>query len=88
MPRREVRPLGDRVIVRRDPPPPREGLVVVPEIAKKPQRACTVLTVGPLVRELIPGDRVMTRLGCGREIEWDGENLLVLREEEILGVLG
>ncbi len=85
--------LHDRVAIRRDPPPEKKGLLHVPGVAKTRERTGTVLGVGPgraagrYPVELREGDRVMFRLGTGREFELGGETVLVIRESEVLGVL-
>lgn len=91
-----IRPLYDRVLVRRviEEEKSRGGLYI-PEQAKEKPAQGEVLAVGqgrrPDSGGLIPletkvGDRVLFGKYSGTEIEVDGEKLLILREDEILGV--
>ncbi|NJK31514.1 MAG: co-chaperone GroES [Deltaproteobacteria bacterium] len=85
--------LHDRVAIRRDPHPDTLGRFYVPGTAKTRERTGTILGVGPgreagrFPSELREGDRVMFRLGTGREFELGGETVLVIRESEVLGVV-
>jgi chaperonin GroES len=89
-----IKPLEDRVVVR-----PEEGEettasgIVIPDTAKEKPQEGTVLAVGPGKRsdtgDLIPmdvkeGDRVIYSKYGGTEIKVDGEDLLVLRESDVL----
>ena len=92
------KPLHDRVLIRRLPEPEmtHSGLYIPGSAAEKPQKG-TVLAVGkgksndegqvcPL--EVKAGDRVVFGKYAGTEITVDGEELLLLREEEIAGMIG
>ena len=89
-----IKPLEDRILVR-----PEEGQettvsgIVIPDTAKEKPQEGTVLAIGPGKRsdtgDLIPmdvkeGDRVMYSKYGGTEIKVDGEDLLVLRESDVL----
>lgn len=92
-----VRPLYDRVLVKRnDEPVKSKGGLFLPETAKEKPIEGTVLAVGdgklsddgslsPL--QVKPGDRVVFGKYSGTEIKVDGEDRLILREDDILGVL-
>ncbi len=94
---RKIRPVGDRVVVK---PSQREevtrGGIVIPDTAKEKPQEGTVIAVGagkisekgdrvPL--EVHEGDKVLFAKYGGTEFKLDGEDLLVLRESDILAVL-
>jgi chaperonin GroES len=93
----KVRPLHDRVLIKRvEEQETVRGGIIIPDTAKeKPQEGEVVAagtgkrlengTVIPL--EVKPGDRVLFGKYSGTEIKLDGEELLILREDEILGIL-
>jgi chaperonin GroES len=92
-----IRPLYDRVVVRRVAEEARTASgLYIPEQAKEKPAQGEVLAIGKGRRlesgELIPletavGDKVLFGKYSGTEIEFDGEKLLILREDEILGVV-
>jgi len=93
----DLRPLHDHVLVKRlDEAEQSVGGIIIPDSAKeKPQRA-EVLAVGSgklmdsgerASVEVKPGDRILFGKYSGAEIKVSGEEWLVLREDEILGVL-
>ena len=92
-----VRPLHDRIIVKRLPEEEvTKGGIIIPDSAKEKQQEGEVIAVGSGKREkgeLVPldvkvGDRVLFGKYSGTEIKIDDEDLLILREEEILAKLG
>ena len=91
------RPLGDRVLVRRvEEEEKTKGGIIIPDTAKEKPQEGEVIAVGAGKREKgerVPldvnvGDRVLFGKYSGSEIKIDGEELLILREEEILAKLG
>ena len=91
-----IRPLYDRVVVRRVAEEEKVGLLFIPEQAKEKPSQGVVVAVGNGRRlesgTLIPleaavGDRVIFGKYSGTDIEYDGEKLLILREDEILAVV-
>ncbi len=94
----KVKPLYDRVLVRRvEEKEQVRGGIIIPDSAKeKPQRGEVIAAGGGKRLEdgkIIPldvkaGDRVLFGKYSGSEITVDGEELLIMREDEILGVLG
>lgn len=92
-----VRPLFDRVLVKRnDEPTKSKGGLFLPETAKEKPVEGTVIAVGagrvaddgqvtPLTIKV--GDRIVFGKYSGTEIKIDGEDRLILREDDILGVL-
>lgn len=93
----KIKPLRDRVIVRRlGEETKTKGGIIIPDSAKeKPQEGEVVAVGGGRVLEdgkVVPleikqGDRVLFGKYSGTEIKLDGEELLMMREEEILGVI-
>ena len=92
-----IRPLHDRVIV--EPLTAEEktaGGIIIPETAKEKPMEGEVIAVGPGARDeagkLVPldvkaGDRILFSKYAGTEIKIDGEEFLIMREEEVLGIL-
>jgi chaperonin GroES len=93
----DLRPLHDRVLVKRlDVGEQQRGGIIIPDSAKeKPQQAEVkavgngkLLETGKRVPpEVKAGDRILFGKYSGSEIKIDGDELLILREDEILGVL-
>lgn len=93
----KFRPLHDRVVVRRlDEEHKTAGGIIIPDTAaEKPQQG-EVIAVGPGARgddnELVPldvkaGDRILFGKWSGTEVKIDGEELLIMKESDIMGVL-
>ena len=92
-----VRPLQDRVIVRRveEQEQKSAGGIIIPDTAKEKPQEGMVVAVGPgkkedgkvLSLDVKAGDRVLFGKYAGTEIKLDGEEHLILREEDILGVI-
>jgi chaperonin GroES len=93
----KVRPLHDRVLIRRvEEQETIRGGIIIPDSAKeKPQEGEVIAAGKGKVREdgginpleVKAGDRVLFGKYSGTEIKVDGEELLILREDEILGIL-
>ena len=91
------RPLGDRVLVRRvEEEAKTKGGIIIPDTAKEKPQEGEVLSVGPGGRDeqgkLHPldvkvGDRILFGKWSGTEVKLDGEDLLIMKESDILGVL-
>jgi chaperonin GroES len=91
------RPLHDRVVVRRVTSEEKTaGGIIIPDTAKEKPQEGEVLAVGPGGRDetgkLIPidvkaGDRVLFGKWSGTEVKLDGEDLLIMKESDILGVM-
>ena len=92
-----IRPLHDRVIVRRiEEGEQVRGGIIIPDTAKeKPQEGQVVAAGDGKYKEdgtrqpldVRPGDRVLFGKYSGSEIKIDGEELLIMREDEILGII-
>ena len=93
----KIKPLRDRVIVRRlGEEEKTKGGIIIPDTAKEKPQEGEVVAVGtgkvledgkvvPL--EIKKGDRVLFGKYSGTEVKVDGEELLMMREEDILGVI-
>ena len=90
------RPLHDRVLVRRiDAEEKTTGGIIIPDTAKEKPQQGEVIAVGPGGRneqgQLVPldvkvGDRVLFGRWSGTEVKIDGEELLIMKESDLLGV--
>jgi len=93
----EMRPLHDRILVKRlDEGEQRLGGIIIPDSAKEKPQQAEVKAVGNgkllesgerVAPEVKPGDRILFGKYSGAEIKVDGDEYLILREDEILGVL-
>ncbi len=93
----KIRPLQDRVIVKRIAEEEKsKGGIIIPDTAKEKPQEGEVVAVGPGGRDeagkLIPvevkvGDKILFAKYSGSEIKIDGEEHLIMREEDILGVV-
>jgi chaperonin GroES len=93
----KFRPLHDRVLVRRiDEVSKTAGGIIIPDTAKEKPMEAQVVAVGPGARnekgELVAmsvkaGDRVLFGKWSGTEVKIDGEDLLIMKESDILGTL-
>src|SRR3712207_3038191 len=91
------RPLHDRVVVRRiDAEEKTAGGIIIPDTAKEKPQEGEVVAVGPGARnergELVPpdvkaGDRVLFGKWSGTEVRIEGEELLIMKESDIMGVV-
>ncbi len=91
------RPLHDRVLVRRiEADEKTAGGIIIPDTAKEKPQQGEVIAVGPGARDekgalvaldVQPGDRVLFGKWSGTEVRIDGEDLLIMKESDILGVL-
>ncbi|HVH19346.1 MAG TPA: co-chaperone GroES [Myxococcota bacterium] len=93
----KFRPLHDRLLVQRlDGEEKSRGGIIIPDTAKEKPQQGRVLAVGPGRRdengELVPldvrsGDKVMFAKYAGTEIQIDGEDRVILREEDVLAIV-
>ncbi|HLS68390.1 MAG TPA: co-chaperone GroES [Kiloniellales bacterium] len=91
------RPLHDRVVVRRiDEDEKTAGGIIIPDTAKEKPQQGEVVAAGPGARdekgEIVAldvkvGDRVIFGKWSGTEVKIDGEDLLIMKESDIMGVL-
>ena len=95
--RMDFRPLHDRVLVRRiEAEEKTAGGIIIPDTAKEKPQEGEIVAVGPGGRDeagkLIPidlktGDRVLFGKWSGTEVKIDGQDLLIMKESDIMGVL-
>ncbi len=93
----KVRPLRDRVLVRRiEEAEQKVGGIIIPDSAKEKPLQAQVIAVGSgrvlesgekMPLDLKAGDTVLIGKWSGTEVKVDGEELLILKEDEVLGVL-
>ena len=93
-----IRPLHDRIIIQRlDPGEQRMGGIIVPDTAKeKPQQGEVIAAGDGKIRDdgtrqspdVKAGDVILFGKFSGQEVKLDGEDYLIMREEEVLGVIG
>ena len=91
------RPLHDRVLVRRiDAEAKTAGGIIMPDTAKEKPQQGEIIAAGPGARneqgQLVPldvkaGDRVLFAKWSGTEVKIDGEELLIMKESDLLGVI-
>ncbi len=91
-----LKPLHDRILVRRNEEEEQQGSIIIPDTAKEKPQEAVVLAVGsgrvnddgkvqPL--DVKEGDTVIFGKYAGTEVKVDGEELLIIREDDVLGVL-
>ena len=93
----KFRPLHDRVVVRRlDADEKTAGGIIIPDTAKEKPMEGEILAVGPGARDesgrvtaldVKAGDRVLFGKWSGTKVKIDGEDLLIMKETDIMGVL-
>jgi chaperonin GroES len=93
----KFRPLHDRVVVKRiDAEAKTKGGIIIPDTAKEKPQEGEIVAVGPGGRDetgkLVPldvkaGNRVLFGKWSGTEVKIDGEELLIMKESDIMGVI-
>jgi chaperonin GroES len=93
----KFRPLHDRVVVKRIEADERsKGGIIIPDSAKEKPQEGEVVAVGPggrdengklIVMDLKAGDRVLFGKWSGTEVKLDGDELLIMKESDIMGVI-
>ena len=94
----KIRPLHDRILVKREEEKEvKKGGIIIPDTAKEKPQEGKVIAVGsgkvsedgkktPL--DVKAGDRVLFGKYSGSEVKLDGEEYLIMKEEDVLGILG
>jgi chaperonin GroES len=92
------RPLHDRVVVRRvEAEAKTKGGIIIPDTAKEKPQEGEIVAVGTGTRDeagkIIPldvkaGDRILFGKWSGTEVKLDGEDLLIMKEADIMGIMG
>lgn len=92
----KLRPLGDRVLVKRiEEEEKTKGGIIIPDTAKEKPQEGKVVSVGKgrtedgetVAPDVKKGDRILFGKFAGTEIKLDGEEHLILREDDILGIV-
>jgi chaperonin GroES len=93
----KFRPLHDRVVVKRiEAEEKTKGGIIIPDTAKEKPQEGEVVAVGPGARdesgklvalELKAGDRILFGKWSGTEIKLDGEDLLIMKESDVMGIV-
>ena len=93
----KFRPLHDRVVVKRvEQEGKTKGGIIIPDTAKEKPMEGEVLSVGPGARgedgtlhplDVKKGDRILFGKWSGTEIKLDGEDLLIMKESDIMGII-
>ena len=93
----QFRPLHDRVVVRRiDADEKTKGGIIIPDTAKEKPQEGEVIAAGPGARneqgaivalDVKAGDRVLFGKWSGTEVKLDGEELLIMKESDLMGVV-
>ena len=94
----QIRPLHDRIIIRRlDEGEQQVGGIIIPDTAKEKPQQGTVIAAGAgkmrddgtrQVPDVQAGDRILFGKYAGHEVRLDGEDYLIVKEEDVLGVIG
>ena len=92
----KIRPLHDRVIVKRiEEDQKTKGGIIIPDTAKEKPQMAEVIAAGPgkksedgklMALDVKKGDKVLFSKYSGNEIKIDGEELLIMKEDDILGI--
>ena len=98
MAKTKFRPLHDRVVVKRiDAEEKTKGGIIIPDTVKEKPQEGEILSVGPGGRDeagklipidLKPGNRVLFGKWSGTEVKIDGDDLLIMKESDVMGVIG
>ena len=98
MSKSKFRPLHDRVVVKRiDAEEKTKGGIIIPDTAKEKPQEGEIVAVGPGARDdagklnaldVKAGDRVLFGKWSGTEVKIDGQDLLIMKESDIMGIVG
>ena len=93
----KFRPLGDRVLVKRvEEETKTKGGIIIPDTAKEKPQEGEVVAVGPGARndkgdivalDVKAGDRILFGKWSGTEVKVDGEDLLIMKESDVMGII-
>ena len=92
------RPLGDRVLVKRvEEEAKTKGGIIIPDTAKEKPQEGEILAVGPGARDektgariepdVKVGDRILFGKWSGTEVKIDGEDLIIMKDSDVLGIV-
>lgn len=93
----KIRPLNDRILVKRlEEEAKTAGGIIIPDSAKEKPAEGEIVAIGPgklndhgerVVMDVKPGDRVLFSKYGGTDVKIEGEDYLIMREDDILGVV-
>ena len=93
-----VKPLADRILVRRlEETEVKRGGIIIPDTAKEKPQQAEVVAVGPgrvtddgkrVALEVKTGDKILMGKYSGTEVKIDGTDYLIMREDEVLAIVG
>ena len=93
----KIRPLADRILVKRiEQDEVKKGGIIIPDTAKEKPQEAQVVAVGPgrldengkrIAMDVKKGDRILIGKYAGTEVTLDGEEQLIMREEDVLAVI-
>jgi len=93
----KIRPLHDRIVVKREEEKEiKKGGIIIPDTAKEKPMEGEVVSCGPGARgedgkiqplELKKGDRVLFGKWSGTEVKLDGQELIIMKESDIMGII-
>jgi chaperonin GroES len=94
----KVKPLADRILVRRiEEEEVKKGGIIIPDTAKEKPQQAEVIAAGPgavgedgkrIPMEVKKGDRILMGKYAGTEVKIDGEEFIIMREEDVLAIIG
>ena len=94
----KIKPLADRVLVKRleDQAEQKIGGIIIPDTAKEKPQEAEIVAVGPgkmeegkrVALEVKVGDKVLIGKYSGTEVKLEGEEYLIMREDDILAIVG
>jgi chaperonin GroES len=94
----KVKPLADRILVRRiEEGEVKKGGIIIPDTAKEKPQEAEVVAVGPgavgedgkrIEMEVKKGDRILMGKYAGTEVKIDGKEYIIMREDEVLAIIG
>ena len=97
MAKSKIQPLADRILVKRldDDEEQKVGGIIIPDTAKEKPQEAEVVAVGPgrlddgnrVAPEVKKGDKVLIGKYSGTEVKIDGEEMLILRESDIMAII-
>ena len=94
----KIKPLADRILVKRldDDDEQKVGGIIIPDTAKEKPQEAEVVAVGPgkldggerVALEVKKGDKILIGKYSGTEVKIEGEEFLIMREEDVLAIVG
>ncbi len=92
-----VKPLADRILVKRlEEQEVKKGGIIIPDTAKEKPQECEVVAAGPgrmteegkrIAMDVKKGDRILISKYSGTEVKIDGQEYLIMREDDVLAIV-